>query len=117
MRTGDLGHIDDGYLYLLGRTDDVINIGGEKVLPDEIEKIVKQIDGVDDVVAFGIDHEIFGQVIKLHVIKSSNSTLDKTTILHYCIKHLEKYKIPSKIDFVTNIPQTDYGKVKRFMLK
>jgi long-chain acyl-CoA synthetase len=117
LRTGDLGHIDDGYLYLLGRTDDVINIGGEKVLPDEIEKIVKQIDGVDDVVAFGIDHEIFGQVIKLHVIKSSNSTLDKTTILHYCIKHLEKYKIPSKIDFVTNIPQTDYGKVKRFMLK
>jgi long-chain acyl-CoA synthetase len=118
LRTGDLGHIDDeGYLYLLGRSDDVINIGGEKVLPDEIEKIVKQIDGVDDVVAFGIDHEIFGQVIKLHVIKSLNTNLDKTTILHYCIKHLEKYKIPSKIDFVTNIPKTDYGKVKRFMLK
>ena len=118
LRTGDLGYFDDnGYLYLVGRFDDVINIGGEKVMPDEIEDIVKQIDGVENVVAFGIDHEIFGQVIKLHVIKSENSNLEKLSIIKFCMKNLEKYKIPSKIDFVTNIPQTDYGKVKRFMLK
>ena len=118
LRTGDLGYFDDhGYLYLVGRFDDVINIGGEKVMPDEIEEIVKQIDGVKDVAAFGIDHEIFGQVIKLHVVKSENSNLEKLSIIKFCMKNLEKYKIPSKIDFVTNIPQTDYGKVKRFMLK
>jgi long-chain acyl-CoA synthetase len=118
LRTGDLGYFDDhGYLYLVGRFDDVINIGGEKVLPDEIEEIVRQIDGVENVAAFGIAHEIFGQVIKLHVIKSENSNLEKLSIIKFCMKNLEKYKIPSKIDFVTNIPQTDYGKVKRFMLK
>ena len=118
LRTGDLGYFDvHGYLYLVGRFDDVINIGGEKVMPDEIEEIVKQIDGVENVVAFGIDHEIFGQVIKLHVVKSKNSNLEKLSIIRFCMKNLEKYKIPSKIDFVTNIPQTDYGKVKRFMLK
>jgi long-chain acyl-CoA synthetase len=118
LRTGDLGYFDDhGYLYLVGRFDDVINIGGEKVMPDEIEEIVKQIDGVENVAAFGIDHEIFGQVIKLHVVKSENSNLEKLSIIKFCMKNLEKYKIPSKIDFVTNIPQTDYGKVKRFMLK
>ena len=118
LRTGDLGYFDDhGYLYLVGRSDDVINIGGEKVMPNEIEEIVKQIDGVEDVAAFGIDHEIFGQVIKLHVVKSENSNLEKLSIIKFCMKNLEKYKIPSKIDFVTNIPQTDYGKVKRFMLK
>ena len=118
LRTGDLGYFDDhGYLYLVGRFDYVINIGGEKVMPDEIEEIVKQIDGVENVVAFGIDHEIFGQVIKLHVVKSENSNLEKLSIIKFCMKNLEKYKIPSKIDFVTNIPQTDYGKVKRFMLK
>jgi len=118
LRTGDLGYFDDhGYLYLVGRVDDVINIGGEKVMPDEIEEIVKQIDGVEHVAAFGIDHTIFGQVIKLHVVKSKNSNLEKLSIIRFCMKNLEKYKIPSKIDFVTNIPQTDYGKVKRFMLK
>ena len=118
LRTGDLGYFDvHGYLYLVGRFDDVINIGGEKVMPDEIEEIVKQIDGVEHVAAFGIDHTIFGQVIKLHVVKSKNSNLEKLSIIRFCMKNLEKYKIPSKIDFVTNIPQTDYGKVKRFMLK
>ena len=118
LRTSDLGYFDDnGYLYLVGRSDDVINIGGEKVMPNEIEEIVKQIDGVENVAAFGIDHEIFGQVIKLHVIKSESSNLEKLSIIKFCMKNLEKYKIPSKIDFVTNIPQTDYGKVKRFMLK
>jgi len=118
LKTGDLGYFDDhGYLYLVGRFDDVINIGGEKVMPDEIEEVVKQIEGVKDVAAFGIDHEIFGQVIKLHVVKSENFNLEKLSIITFCMKNLEKYKIPSKIDFVTNIPQTDYGKVKRFMLK
>ena len=118
LKTGDLGYFDNyGYLYILGRTDDIINIGGEKVMPEEIETIVKKINGVEDVAAFGIDNDIFGQVIKLHVVKTSNSNLDKSQILNYCIKHLEKYKIPTKIDFVSSIPKTDYGKVKRFMLK
>ncbi|MGY5148939.1 MAG: class I adenylate-forming enzyme family protein [Candidatus Nitrosopumilus sp. bin_68KS] len=118
LKTGDLGYIDNyGYLYLLGRNDDIINIGGEKVMPEEIESIVKKIDGVEDVAAFGIDNKIFGQVIKLHVVKTLNSDLDKSKILSHCIKYLEKYKIPTKIDFVANIPKTEYGKVKRFMLK
>ena len=118
LKTGDLGYFDnDNYLYLSGRTDDLINIGGEKVMPEEIESIVKQIPGVENVIAFGIEHEIFGQVVKLHIIKSSDSSLDKSSILKFCIKHLERYKVPTKIDFVTHIPYTDYGKVKRFMLK
>lgn len=117
LKTGDLGYFDNGYLYLTGRTDDLINIGGEKVMPEEIENLVKQIPEVENAVAFGIDHDIFGQVVKLHVIKSKDSDLDKSTILKFCINHLERFKVPTKIDFVTNIPQTEYGKVKRFMLK
>lgn len=117
LKTGDLGYFDDdGYLYLTGRVDDLINIGGEKVMPEEIESVVKQIPGIENVAAFGIEHEIFGQVVKLHVIKSPDSSLDKSAILKFCINHLERYKVPTKIDFVTNIPHTEYGKVKRFML-
>ncbi|MEW6044640.1 MAG: class I adenylate-forming enzyme family protein [Thermoproteota archaeon] len=118
LRTGDVGYFDDqNYLFLKGRIDDIINVGGEKVTPYEIEEVVKQISGVEDVAAFGIPHEIFGQVIKLNVIKSKDSDLDKSKILAHCIKNLEKFKIPTKIDFVESIPKTDYGKVKRFMLK
>ncbi|BDQ31812.1 long-chain-fatty-acid--CoA ligase [Nitrosopumilus zosterae] len=118
LRTGDIGYFDEEkYLFLKGRNDDIINIGGEKVSPLEIEESVKEILGVDDVAAFGIMHEIFGQTIKINVVKAKDSDLSKSQILSHCIKNLEKYKIPSKIDFVERIPKTDYGKVKRFMLK
>ena len=118
LQTGDMGYFDEhGYLFLKGRKDETINIGGEKVIPIEIEQIVKELSGIEHVVAFGIPHEIFGQVIKLNIVKTKNSDLDKAQILSYCIKNLEKFKIPSKIDFVEKIPKTDYGKVKRFMLK
>lgn len=118
LRTGDIGYFDDeNYLFLLGRNDDMINVGGEKIIPHEIEEKIKQIPGIEDVVAFGIEHEVFGQTVKLNVIKSKNSNVDKSTILSYCIKNLEKFKVPTKIDFVESIPKTDYGKVKRFMLK
>jgi acyl-coenzyme A synthetase/AMP-(fatty) acid ligase len=118
LRTGDIGYFDEeNYLFLKGRLDDVINVGGEKVAPGEIESVVKQMSGVEDVAAFGIYHEIFGQVVKLNIVKSKDAKLDKTKILSHCIKNLEKFKIPTKIDFVESIPKTDYGKVKRFMLK
>lgn len=118
LQTGDIGYFDkEGYLFLKGRNDDIINVGGEKITPYEIEEVVKQIPGVEDVAAFGIEHEIFGQVVKLNVVKSKNSDLDKSKILTHCMKNLEKFKIPSKIDFVESLPKTDYGKVKRFMLK
>jgi long-chain acyl-CoA synthetase len=118
LRTGDIGYFDeDNYLFLKGRLDDVINVGGEKVVPQEIEDVVRQVSGVEDAAAFGMYHEIFGQVVKLNVVKSKGAKLDKSKILSHCIKNLEKFKIPTKIDFVESIPKTDYGKVKRFMLK
>jgi len=118
LQTGDIGYFDkENYLFLKGRNDDIINIGGEKIVPREIEEVVMQIAGVEEVAAFGIKHEIFGQVIKLNVVKAKDSDLDKFVILTHCLKNLEKFKVPSKIDFVESIPKTDYGKVKRFMLK
>jgi len=118
LQTGDVGYFDEEkYLFLKGRNDDIINIGGEKVIPYEIEEVIKQISGIEDAVAFGIDHEIFGQTIKLNILKKRNSDLDKSKILSHCIKNLEKFKIPSKIEFVEKIPKNEYGKVKRFMLK
>jgi len=118
LQTGDTGFFDEQrYLFLKGRNDEIINVGGEKVIPLEIEEVVKDLSDIEDVAAFGIDHEIFGQVIKLNVVKTKESNLDKSQILSHCIKNLEKFKIPSKIDFVEKLPKTDYGKVKRFMLK
>ena len=117
LKTGDLGKIDDGYLYILGRVDDLINISGEKVYPQEIERVVKVLTGIDDVIAVPMKHEVFGEVVKLFVKKSIESNISKTDILTHCIKNLERFKVPAKIEFVEDFPRTDYGKIKRFMLK
>ena len=118
IKTGDAGYLDaEQYLFLVGRNDDIINVGGEKILPQEVESVIREIPGVAEVVIFGIKHEVYGQIIKANIVKTKNSDLDKTDILKYCINNLERFKIPSKIEFVEDIPKTDYGKVKRFILK
>jgi len=118
LRTGDLGKIDEnGYLYLLGRLDDVINIGGEKLLPQDVESVVKVLSDVEEAVAMPMKHETFGNTVKLLIKKTNDSKITKTEILSYCIKNLERYKVPTKIEFVDDFPKTSYGKIKRFMLK
>ena len=118
LKTGDLGRFDeDGFLYILGRVDDLINISGEKVYPQEIERIVKVLSGIDEVVAIPMKHKSFGEVVKLFVKKSVNSEITSSDILTYCIKNMERFKVPAKIEFVEDFPRTDYGKIKRFMLK
>ena len=118
LRTGDLGKIDkNGYLYLLGRLDDIINVGGEKLLPQDVESVVKVLSDVEEAVAIPMKHETFGNTVKLLVKKTSESKIEKTDILSHCIKNLERYKVPTKIEFVDDFPRTAYGKIKRFMLK
>ena len=118
LRTGDLGKLDEhGYLYLFGRIDDVINIGGEKLLPQDVESVVKVLSDVEEAVAIPMKHETLGNTVKLFIKKTNNSEITKTEILSYCIKNLERYKVPTKIEFVNNFPMTSYGKIKRFMLK
>jgi len=118
LKTGDLGKFDeDGFLYILGRVDDLINISGEKVYPQEIERIVKVLSGIDEVVAIPMKHKTFGEVVKLFVKKSVNSEITSSDILTHCIKNMERFKVPAKIEFVEDFPRTDYGKIKRFMLK
>jgi len=118
LKTGDLGRFDnDGFLYILGRVDDLINISGEKVYPQEIERIVKVLSEIEEVVAIPMKHKTFGEVVKLLVKKTANSDITSADILAHCIKNLERFKVPAKIEFVEDFPRTDYGKIKRFMLK
>lgn len=118
LRTGDFGYFDsEGYLYLMGRVDDLINVAGEKVNPLEVERVVKLLAGIEDTVAIGVRHETFGQVVKLFVKKVTNSSITKSDIMTHCIRNLERYKVPLHIEFVGDFPRTEHGKIKRFMLR
>jgi long-chain acyl-CoA synthetase len=118
LKTGDLGYLDkEGFLYLTGRKDYVINVGGEKVNPEEIEKMVKVLDPIEEAVAIGIEHQIFGKVIKLLVKKYEGSEIDVSSIITHCKQNLERFKIPMKVEFVSNFPKNEHGKIIRFMLQ
>tara|TARA_B110001454_G_scaffold217822_1_gene244082 strand:+ start:154 stop:1605 length:1452 start_codon:yes stop_codon:yes gene_type:complete len=117
IKTGDLGYFDkQGFLYLSGRLDNVVNIGGEKVFPEYVEKIIKQNSGIEEVVIIGQKHNVLGHTLKAFVKLNPQSTLKKSDILSFCIKNLEKHMVPLKIELVDDFPVTEYGKIKRFLL-
>lgn len=117
LHTGDLGYFDaDDYLYLQGRTDDLINISGEKVSALEIETIIKQLDGIQDVVVMGEPNDIFGEIPIAYMVKTK-PTLNSLDIIKHCGKKLESHKIPQKIIFTDSIPKTESGKIQKHLLR
>lgn len=117
LKTGDLGHLDkDGYLFLTGRRSDMIKVGGNRISPLEIEEVVNQLDGIEEVAATGVYDEILGQVIRLTVVLKNGSDITDQKIKAYCKKNLAVYKIPKEINFVQSLPKTASGKIQRYML-
>ena len=116
LATGDLGFLDsDGYLYLKGRKDDIINVGGEKVSPIEIELMIKQLDKIQDVGVIGVPDKTFGEIPVAFIVTEFN--LETNEILGHCIKTLERYKIPQNFIFVDSIPKNESGKIERNALR
>jgi long-chain acyl-CoA synthetase len=118
LKTGDIGKTDEsGYLHLMGRKKDVINVGGLKVAPGEVEEVLLSHKDVVEVVVMGIEShdDLLGEVIKTFIV-SPNEQLKKEELENHCMEHLEPYKIPSDYVFVTSIPKTSSGKIKRHLL-
>lgn len=114
---GDLGRIDhNGYLYLLGRKQGIINSGGIKVIPEQIEEILRHCPGVAEAVVGGVDDPIRGQKICAWIVKNT-ATLTVTDILEFCRKKLLHHCCPQKIVFIDEIPLNANGKADRLRLK
>ena len=113
LYTGDIAKVDeDGFIYIVARKKEIIKVGGNKVSPKEIEKVILSIPEVVDCTISGFDDELLGEAIQATIV--INSVLDeeqlKEKILHECSKHLSLYKIPQKIIFETSIQTTATGK-------
>lgn len=118
LRTGDLAYKDhDGYLYIVGRSSEMIKSGAHRISPKDVEEVVLELDDVEEAAVVGIDDDLLGQVIKVVIVPSPGSTLDKKQIMRHCKNNLANYKLPKHIDFVEQIPRTASGKVRRFMLQ
>ena len=110
----DLGYIDnDGYLFLVGRRDDVINVGGYKIAPTEVEDIALRLPMVSDCVCVPYNDKMYGISLKLYVCLNEGYILDAEEITKSLEKKLEAYKIPKFIESIPSIPRTYNGKIDR----
>ncbi|WP_376768866.1 class I adenylate-forming enzyme family protein [Amycolatopsis acididurans] len=116
LRTGDLGTLDEaGFLYLAGRADDVINRGGEKIYPQEVENVLLSHPAVAAVAVVGAPHERLGQVPVAFVTTTRNT--DAEALSAWCAQRLTRYKRPTVIEVTDALPLGPTGKVLRRALR
>ena len=110
--TKDMGYIDkDGFVYILGRNDDIVNVGGLKVSPLDVEAAVLSYSEVADCICIGVPDEITGEALKLLIVPSDGFIMmDLQTILS---EKLESYKNPKQIEIVDKVERTYNGKLNR----
>ncbi len=106
----------DGYIYLVGREKNMILYGGLNVYPEEVEKLIKLLPGVEDVVVLGKPDEYWGEKIVAAIRLKPNVTISKKMIQTHCRKHLAHYKCPREIQFVEELPYTTSGKAARKLI-
>ena len=106
---GDLGHLDDGYLFLDSRRDDLIISGGVNVYPAEVENVLAALAGVEDVAVFGAPDDRWGQRVCAAVV----GRVRPDAVVDHARAHLAAYKCPKDVYLVDDLPRTGTGKVRR----
>lgn len=118
LMTGDLATYDnEEFIYIKGRASEMIKSGAYRISPKEIEEVILEIDGVEEVAAVGIPDELLGQVVKAVIVKTTDVALAEKDIKQYCSKLLSAYKVPKKVEFIPELPKTASGKIKRYLLE
>ncbi len=114
LRTGDLGYYDqNGYYYLQGRQTEVINCGGQKFVPRDVERCIETLTEVTEVAVAAMPHRLLGEVAKAYVVLAPDQSLDAKAVIRHCTQHLASYKIPYKVEFVDTLPRNGVGKILR----
>lgn len=117
LYTGDLARMDeDGYFYIVDRKKDMIIVGGYNVYPREVEEVLYDHPDVVEVAVLGVPDPNFGETVKSYVV-TKNPELTEADLLDYCAEHLAKYKIPSSVAFLEELPKNTTGKILRRALK
>jgi acyl-CoA synthetase (AMP-forming)/AMP-acid ligase II len=114
FRTGDQGYLDaEGYLVLTGRLKEMINRGGEKISPREVDEVLLAHPAVAEAVAFGVPHQAWGEEVAACVVLAPEAQANEAELLAYCREKLADFKRPKQIHITTAIPRTATGKIQR----
>ena len=117
FRTGDQGYFDqNGYLKISGRLKEIINKGGEKISPLEVDNVLMDHPLIEQAVCFGYEDKMLGEDIAAAIIVKEGKNCSETDVKTYAQEKLAKFKIPKKIFFVNEIPKGATGKLQRNVL-
>jgi len=114
MNTGDLGHFDEnGRLFVSGRDDDMVVVGGENVFPRELEDSLIDHPDISDVVVVGIDDDTYGQALAAYVVVRGNASVSEDDVKTYAKEHVPRFAVPRKVTFLDELPRNPTGKVMK----
>ena len=114
--SGDLFKMDDeGYMYFVGRKDDIIKSRGEKVSPKEVENVLYRLEGILEAAVVGVPDPILGEAVKAYLVVEDEQ-VDEKTVLAHCRTHLEDFLVPQYIEFRDHLPKTASGKIHKTQL-
>jgi long-chain acyl-CoA synthetase len=118
LHTGDLFRTDsEGYLYFVGRTDDIIKSRGEKVSPREVENVLHDLPGVAEVAVVGVPDLVLGEAVKAYIVLAPEASHTPAQVVKFCLQRLESFMVPKHVEFVAALPRTNTGKVSKSELR
>jgi oxalate---CoA ligase len=114
FRTGDQGHLDpDGYLFITGRLKDIINRGGEKISPAEVDEVLLNHPAIEQAITFPVPHPTLGEDVGAAVVPRQGAMVSGTEIREYVVARLSGFKVPQRVLIVAEIPKGPTGKIQR----
>ncbi len=114
FQTGDIGYLDDdGYLFVLARRTDLILVSGFNVYPREVEQVLSEMPGLADCAVIGVDHPLTGQAVKALLVIEPGQSVPTEAVLTWCEKRLARYKCPTIVEVVAELPRLTGGKLAR----
>ncbi|MBI3951657.1 MAG: long-chain fatty acid--CoA ligase [Acidobacteria bacterium] len=118
LHTGDIAYMDEqGYVYILDRTKDMIISGGSNIYPREIEEILLQHPAISEVCVIGVPDELWGEAVKAVVVLKSGAMTTAEEIMAFASERMAGYKKPKSVEFVTELPKSPVGKVLKRELR
>jgi long-chain acyl-CoA synthetase len=114
LHTGDFFRSDsEGFLCFVGRRDDMIKSGGQRVSPKEVENGIAGMPGVSEVAVIGVEDDVMGQAVKAFVVPSPGAQVTERDVLRFCREHMEPVMVPKWVEVATELPKLDSGKIDR----